>query len=190
MSVNLKSIRQTLANTIEIIDNFNYVDNSPTQFFQRNSFQAITATVKMLGRKTPYKVAIAAGETCPAVHPKTGERGRHSARVYMNLLLGHKIRDKTTIANHHAMLVWCAAKIVTSRARSLEGALMSLAFNSLELKTGKLSELIISKTVHSRDDILAKRDGLLLNLEVGVAAGTITPKVGKSKNQLESDITL
>ncbi len=190
MPINLKNVRLVLANTIDVINAFNYVDNAPTQFFQRNSFQAITAEVKMLGRKTPFKVAIAAGETCPAVHPKSLERGKRSARIYMNLLLGHKVVDKTTMTHYNAMLVWCAAKIVTSRARSLEGALMSLGFNALELKTGKLNSLVINKTVHSRDDILARRDGLLLNLEVGIAAGTIVPKTGRSKNQLDSDITL
>jgi hypothetical protein len=188
MPINNDRIRNVLANIPQIVKSFNYVANAPTQFFQRDTFPAMVARVKVKGRKTPYKVELESRFN-PALNPKTGERGRHEARLFLNLLAQKRIRDKTLMPHYNGMLVWCAAKIVTSRARSLEGALMSLAFDALEAD-GKLESLVIRDTTYTRDDILAKRDELLLNLQVGIDAGTIKPVSGGKSPLVESDITL
>ena len=91
---------------------------------------------------------------------------------------------------YNGLLTWCAAKIVTSRARSLEGGLMSRAFDMLEATGAKLESLSIRDSNYSREDVIAKRDELLLNLEVGLNAGTIHSVGGRKSAQVESDITL
>lgn len=185
----LNKIKTTMAQVRQVIYDFNYVANAPTQFFQRDTFPAITAGIKVAGRKAPFKVALEARYN-PAIHPKTGERGKHSARVFLNLLASQKIRDKSVMPTYNGLLVWCAAKIVTSRARSLEGALMSQAFNLLETAGGNLQSMKIRDTEYSRDEILARRDELLLNLEVSLEHGTIKQVAGRKSLAVESDITL
>jgi hypothetical protein len=183
MYVNAMSSLQSL------IREFNFVANAPTQFFQRDTFPAIVSRIKAKGRKSVYKVELEARYN-PAIHPKTGERGKHSARVFLNLLAGKRIKDKSVMPTYNGLLTWCAAKIVTSRARSLEGGLMSQAFDMLEESGAKIESLAIRDSNYSRDDILARRDELLLNLEVGLGAGTIRAVSGRKATQVESDITL
>ncbi len=190
MPINLNTVKTTLAQVRQVIYDFHYVANSPTQFFQRDTFPAITASIKMAGRKSVFKVALEARYN-PAIHPKTGERGKHSARVFLNLLASQKIRDKSVMPTYNGLLVWCAAKIVTSRARSLEGALMSQVFNLLETEVGgTLQSMKIRDTDYSRNEILAHRDELLLNLEVSLEHGTVKQVAGRKSLAVESDITL
>ncbi len=189
MPINTGKVKQIMSSIRQVIYDFHYVANAPTQFFQRDSFPEISATIKMLGRKAAFKVVLESRYN-PAIHPKTGERGKHSARVFLNLLASQKIRDKSVMPTYNGLLVWCAAKMVTSRARSLEGALMSQAFNMLENAGGKLQVMRIRDTEYSRDDILARRDDLLLNLEVSVEHGTVKQITGLKSQRMESDITL
>ena len=189
MPINTTTVKTVMAQVRQVIYDFHFVANAPTQFFQRDAFPQIAATIKMKGRKSPFKVALEARYN-PAIHPKTGERGKHSARVFLNLLASQKIRDKSVMPTYNGLMVWCAAKIVTSRARSLEGALMSQAFNLLETAGGSLVSMKIRDTEYSRDDILARRDELLLNLEVSLEHGTIKQVAGRKSMAVESDITL
>lgn len=189
MPVKLSNFVDVMSRLQQTIREFNYVANSPTQFFQRDTFPVIKASVKANGRKSVYRVELESRYN-PAIHPKTGERGKHSARVFLNLLAGRKIKDKSVMPTYNGLLVWCAAKIVTSRARSLEGGLMSQAFDLLETGGAKLESLAIRDSNYSREDILAKRDELLLNLEVGQQAGLIKQVSGRKSTAVESDITL
>lgn len=185
----LNPFKVIMAQVRQVIYDFNYVANAPTQFFQRDTFPAITASIKAKGRKSIFKVNLESRYN-PAIHPKTGERGKHSARVFLNLLASQKIRDKSIMPTYNGLLIWCAAKIVTSRARSLEGALMSQVFNTLESGGGKLLSMKIRDTEYSREDVLARRDDLLLNLEVSIEHGTIKQVAGRKSLAVESDITL
>lgn len=189
MPVSLSAFVDSMSTLQRLIREFNFVANAPTQFFQRDTFPIIKSRIKVKGRKSPYKVELEARYN-PAIHPKTGERGKHSARIFLNLLAGKRITDKSVMPTYNGLLVWCAAKIVTSRARSLEGGLMSRAFDMLEATGATLETLSIRDSNYSREDILAKRDELLLNLEVGLNAGTIHPVSGRKSTQVESDITL
>ena len=189
MPLDLKVYVNTMSELQRLIREFNYVANAPTQFFQRDTFLIMTSSIKVKGRKSPFKVELEKHYN-PAIHPKTGERGKHSARVFLNLLAGKRIKDKSVMPTFDGLLTWCAAKIVTSRARSLEGGLMSLAFNLFESAGATFESLAIKDASYSRDDVLAKRDELLLNLEVGLNAGTIHTVSGRKSAQVESDITL
>ena len=189
MSVSLSAFVDSMSTLQRLIRDFNFVANAPTQFFQRDTFPIIKSRIKVAGRKSPFKVELEARYN-PAIHPKTGERGKHSARVFLNLLAGKRIKDASVMPTYNGLLTWCAAKIVTSRARSLEGGLMSRAFDMIEATGAKLESLSIRDSNYSREDVIAKRDELLLNLEVGLNAGTIHSVGGRKSAQVESDITL
>lgn len=174
----------------DLVYNFNVVANSVTQFYQRLFDKPLTAKIKLPSRKTPYRVE-REKFYCPAIHPKTGERGKRSARVYLNLLQsGHYKSDKSVIEAMLDNILWCGAKIVTSRKRSLEGALMALALKHLENTGARLETLAIGDSQFSRDDILARAEELILAYNVQLEAGLITESETPHKVKLSDDMLL
>lgn len=190
MSKAIAGYKQALMMLRDLIYSFNVVANSPTQFYQRLFDKPLRAKIKQAGRKTPHDVK-REKFYCPAIHPKTQERGKRSARVYLNLLqAGHYKNDKSVVDNMLDNLLWCSAKIVTSRARSLEGALMSLALDHLEQAGFTIQSLSIGDNKYSRDDILARKDALILSYNVQLDAGIIAEQEQPRKVNLSDDMLL
>lgn len=186
----ISTFKTLLIGMRDLVYNFNVVANSITQFYQRLFDKPLTAKIKLPSRKTIYNVE-REKFYCPAIHPKTGERGKRSARVYLNLLQsGHYKSDKSVVEAMLDNLLWCGAKIVTSRKRSLEGALMALALKHLESSGARIESLAIGDSKFSREDILARAEELILAYNVQLEAGIINEAESPRKVSLSDDMLL
>ena len=56
MSLNMNGWKACLAGLYNLVYTFRVVQNSPTQFFQRDSLPPVSAVIKYAGRKSKVKV--------------------------------------------------------------------------------------------------------------------------------------
>lgn len=190
MSLNMNAWKTALAGLYNLVYTFRVVQNSPTQFFQRDSLPPVVAVIKYAGRKSKVKVTWEAGYN-PAINPKTGERGKRNARLMFNIMrAGRYDKDSTVLKLSADLIAWCGAKIVTSRSRSLEGALMSMTLNHLEDAGAKLESVTLRDELFKREAIEAKRDELLLNYEVMLDNNLITNRESQRGVNLSEDTVL
>lgn len=168
-----------------LVNGFAYVQNPPTQFVQREVSAKVKVT--LAGRKTPLDVDLK--EYIPARSQDAKGRMLEQSKRYARALLtayaiGKVSNPESEVKNLAAYL---AAKVMTSRPRSLEGVMSAQALTTLESTSGIK---VIACGESSRENLDAKIAELFNYLEAGIAGGFIFPVRGRRKLNHAADLNL
>lgn len=180
-----KAVAQTLIDIANGIESFAYVANPQTQFAQRTQTDDVEAKISVGNRKTPVTLTLEANES-PIRALKGGklQRGKAMARRYLDLLKNQRVEDYREEACKLA--AFATYKVMTGRARSLEGAMLSREIlGRLENQADvKVESLTYGDTEWPRESILNKRESLEGYLEAMESANLIEAKQNRRESSM------
>jgi hypothetical protein len=169
---------KALQRVADHIRGFTWVANPATQFSQRD----ITATVTVSAAGKQYKLPLE--RFIPARLRKADGTVLYDKRFVRDLLIAYARGSIGNAAEECITLVaYLAAKVMTSRPRSLEGA-MSAGCLAILAEVG-VSPVMVNES--DAEEIGRKQSALLEYLALGVDAGFITA-VRASKRQPTRDL--
>ena len=168
-----------------LVNGFAYVQNPPTQFVQREVTAKVSVTLP--GRKTPLSLDLK--EYIPArtqdAKGKVIDQNKRFARALLTAYaIGKVSNPESEVATLAAYL---AAKVMTSRPRSLEGVMSAQSLAVIESTTG-LKVATCGESTRAQLD--AKMGELNNYLEAGIAGGFIAAVRGRRKVNNAKELNL
>jgi hypothetical protein len=168
-----------------LVNGFSYVQNPPTQFVQREVTAKVS--VSLPDRKAPVLVDLK--EYIPArsqdAKGKVLDQSKRFARALLTAYaIGKVTNPEAEVKN---LVAYLAAKIMTSRPRSLEGVMSVQALQLAEVTAGVK---VVTCGEFTRVQLDAKCAELLNYLEAGIAGGFIAAVRGRRKANHAAELNL